>query len=92
MTNDQDNAPWCHTALVPRLFCLDARAVFPLGIWLLHWSKTTFAIALISVLFLLALERIGLPLDACLGYFRVLLVGRLRPATDLWELRKRSLF
>jgi intracellular multiplication protein IcmT len=83
---------WRYSAMSPRFFCLDARAVFPLGLWILHWSQVTFGIALASIVFLIVLDRAGMPVNACLGYFRVLLVGSLRPAADTLTFRKRSRF
>ena len=29
---------WRDTALTPKIFILDARAVFPLALWLFHWA------------------------------------------------------
>jgi intracellular multiplication protein IcmT len=29
---------WRDTVLAPKIFILDARAVFPIGLWLFHWS------------------------------------------------------
>ena len=36
---------WRDTALTPKIFILDARAVFPLALWLFHWAYWTAAIA-----------------------------------------------
>jgi intracellular multiplication protein IcmT len=83
---------WRYTALTPKLFFLDARAVFPLGLWLLHWSDATFAAALISVAFLIATDKLGLPLSVAPARVRMMLVGRLRPAGDTLLFRRRSRF
>ena len=32
---------WRDTALTPKIFILDARAVFPLALWLFHWAWWT---------------------------------------------------
>lgn len=36
---------WRDTAITPKIFILDARAVFPLGLWLFHWAWWTAAVA-----------------------------------------------
>ncbi|MDR2613557.1 MAG: IcmT/TraK family protein [Deltaproteobacteria bacterium] len=86
------SAPRCHwsyTALRPRLFLFDARLVFPLGIWLLHWSRATLAAALLSAALFLALERLGIPFDCALLRLRSRLAGPVRHAVDPAILRRR---
>jgi hypothetical protein len=46
----------------------------------------------LSVLFLLALDKLGMPVNACLGWLRVCIAGRLRPAAETSTFRKRSRF
>lgn len=49
---------WNQTARYPDLFGLDARAIIPFAIWFLHWSMTTFYIAIAGIFFFwLALRR-----------------------------------
>jgi hypothetical protein len=90
--DDLDNSLWRYTALSPKFFCVDAKAVFPLGIFALHWSWITLTVALVSTLGLLILQRKHIPFGAFLRYLRVLLVGRFRPATDTHKFRIRSRF
>jgi intracellular multiplication protein IcmT len=73
----------------PKLFFLDARLAFPLGLWLLHWSWWTFALAAASFLIFLVLELMGVPPDAALLAARARLVGPVRPATEVSVLRRR---
>lgn len=40
---------WRDTALEPTIFGVDARVVFPVAIFLFHWSWTTFTISLIGI-------------------------------------------
>jgi hypothetical protein len=80
---------WSYTALRPRFFMFDARLVFPLGLWLLHWSWATFALALASAVLFMALERRGIPLDTALLMARARLAGPERPAVQLSVLRRR---
>ncbi|MDR1079653.1 MAG: IcmT/TraK family protein [Deltaproteobacteria bacterium] len=80
---------WSYTAARPRLFVFDARLVYPLGLWLLHWSWATFAVAAVSAAVFLVLERLGIPLDTALLMARARLVGPVRPAVELSVLRGR---
>jgi hypothetical protein len=80
---------WSYTAVRPRLFIFDARLAYPLGLWLLHWSWATFAVAAVSALILIALERMGVPPDGALLMLRCRVLGPLRPAIDLSVMRKR---
>jgi hypothetical protein len=61
---------------------MDGLSVFPIGLWFLHWSDLTFAIALISVLFFALAERLSLPFPLVWIRLRALLVGKLRPGGD----------
>jgi intracellular multiplication protein IcmT len=83
---------WCHTALRARLFKLDARAAFPVGLWLLHWSWWTLAIAAAAVIALALSDWAGLPPEAALARLRAELVGPIRPASDRGLWRRRSLW
>jgi hypothetical protein len=89
---NQNQNVWSASSLHPRLFFLDARGVFPLALCLLHWSRATFALALLSVSILWVLERLGMPPNASLHYLRALLAGSLRPAGDVRTWRVRSRF
>ena len=40
---------WRDTGLTPKIFILDARAIFPLALWLFHWSWWTAAIACLGI-------------------------------------------
>jgi hypothetical protein len=92
MKEENIQSDWRYTALTPRFFSVDARAIFPLGLWFLHWSKLTFTVALISIIALVVLERLHMPLQVCVLYLRVLLVGSVRPAHDTFTFRVRSRF
>jgi len=85
---------WCDTALQPRLGPLDARVVFPVALWFLHWAYWTFYIAVIAIGVLVLLEKAGLPVNAAFRQFKTVLLGRRRPvpAQDVLKLRKRGLW
>ena len=52
---------WRDTALTPKIFILDARAVFPLALWLFHWAWWTAGLALAAIVALYLVQR------ACMG-------------------------
>lgn len=85
---------WCDTALQPRLGPLDARVVFPVGLWFLHWAYWTFVLALAAIAFLVALDKAGLPVNSAVRQFRTFILGRRRPVTgqDLRIIRNRGLW
>jgi intracellular multiplication protein IcmT len=74
------------------LFKLDARAVFPLGLWLLHWSWWTLWVALSALAILTALDWAGLPPEVAAARLRAVLAGRIRPAADVAAMRRRALW
>jgi intracellular multiplication protein IcmT len=83
--------PWAFSAKRPRLWILDARAVFPIGLCLIHWSLWTFFAAGAAVAVLALLERAGLPPGTALLRLRsVCLWGPYRPSGSLYRLRRRS--
>ena len=48
---------WRDTALTPKIFMLDARAVFPLALWLFHWAWWTAGLALAAIVALYLVHR-----------------------------------
>lgn len=83
---------WRDTGLTPKIGPLDARAVFPLGVWLFHWSTGTAILAVSCILALYLVQRTGMPPVACLRYLRMRLVGRRRESSAnerQWRIRCR---
>jgi intracellular multiplication protein IcmT len=66
---------WRDTGLAPKIFILDARAVFPIGLWLFHWSWWTFVAALGGMAALYLVQRTGMSIPACLRALRVACMG-----------------
>ena len=69
---------WRDTGLAPKIFILDARAVFPLALWLFHWSWWTAGIALTCIVLLYLVQRTGMSPMACVRAIRVALLGKRR--------------
>ena len=66
---------WRDTGIAPKIFILDARAIFPLALWLFHWSYWTAAIAAVGVLILYMVQRTGMSPLACCRAIRVAYLG-----------------
>jgi intracellular multiplication protein IcmT len=69
---------WRDTGIAPKIFILDARAVFPLALWLFHWAWWTFVMALGCIALLYLVQRTGMSPMACLRALRVALLGKRR--------------
>jgi hypothetical protein len=80
---------WCDSAIQPRLGPLDARVIFPLFLWFLHWAYWTLAIALAAVGLLVLLDKLGLPVNVAARQLRTTILGRRRPVQDPVVFRRR---
>ena len=69
---------WRDTALTPKIFILDARAVFPIALWLFHWAWWTACVAGIAIVILYLVQRTGMTPLACARALRVAFMGRRR--------------
>ena len=69
---------WRDTGIAPKIFILDARAIFPIGLWLFHWSMLTAGIALTGIIVLYFVQRTGMSPLACLRTIRVAIFGKRR--------------
>ena len=83
---------WRDTGLTPKIFILDARAIFPLALWLFHWSWWTAAIACLGIVAVFFVPRSGMSPLACLRAIRTAFMGRRRETRyteTLWRKRCR---
>ena len=78
---------WRDTGLTPKIFILDARAIFPLALWLFHWSWWTAAIACLGIVALFFVQRSGMSPLACLRAIRTAFMGRRREINNLKGVR-----
>lgn len=83
---------WRETARYPELFMIDARALFPLSIWLLHWAQWTFAMAVVGVGFFVLLSRRGYSPEVFWRYMKNSLVRGNRSIIDPVVYRRRCRF
>jgi intracellular multiplication protein IcmT len=79
---------WRNTMLPVRLYIMDARALVPVLIFLLHWRWATFYLAGGGIAVFTVLEWFGLTFPAAIRTIRRMIVGRLRPAVPAWKKRR----
>ena len=79
---------WRNTMLPIRFYAVDARALVPFFVCLLHWSWRTFYMALAGIALFAVLEWCGLTFPAALRTLRRLAAGRTRSAVPTWKKRR----
>lgn len=83
---------WRDTGLSPKIFILDARAVFPILLWLFHWTWWTAGIAFTAIIALYLVQRTGMTPLACLRAIRVACMSEYRETRNnetTWRRRCR---
>lgn len=70
---------WRDSQRSTRFFMVDAKAVFPIVLFLFHARLWTFLTAISVMLIFWALERKGLNFTTALRTFRAFLIGQYRP-------------
>ncbi len=78
-------AHWRDSARQPRFFWIDARATFPLLLFLLHIRLWTFIFALTSVIFLGILEYFGFSIGVFFRLLRNVLAGPRKLTIPWWK-------
>lgn len=76
---------WRDSARSPRFFFVDARAAFPLLLFLLHIRLWSFMLAVITMVFFGALERYGFTLTVFIRWIRSKLAGPRKMAVSWWK-------
>ncbi len=77
-------AQWRDSSRIPRFFGLDARACFPLLVFLLHIKLWSFILALAATVFFAALERYGFRLTVFLRWLRNRMAGNRKVSRSWW--------
>lgn len=83
--NFSPTAHWRDSARNPRFFMVDARAAFPMFLFLMHISVTTGSIVLISALFFGVLEHFGFTVPVFLRWLRLFFAGPLKVSKPWWS-------
>jgi intracellular multiplication protein IcmT len=76
---------WRDSARSPRFFMVDARAAFPVFIFLLHISWATAFMVVLSAFFFGILEHYGFTIPVFLRWIRGLLAGSTKSAQPWWK-------
>jgi intracellular multiplication protein IcmT len=78
-------AHWRDSARTPRFFLIDARAAFPLLLFLMHIRLWSFILALLAMAFFGLLERYGFSVTVFLRWLRTVLAGSRKIAIPWWK-------
>ena len=76
---------WRDSQRSTRFFIFDARAVFPIVLFLFHAKLWTFTFAIAVMIFFWLLERKGLNFTTALRVMRTFLIGQNRPRAPKLE-------
>ena len=79
---------WRNTMRPVRLYAIDARALIPIMLFLLHWRLSTLYFAAAGIALFVVLEWFGLTFPAAVRTIRRCIVGRVRPAVPAWKKRR----
>lgn len=77
-------AHWRDSARSARFFMVDARAAFPLFIFLMHIRLWTGLLVLVSAVFFGILERYGFTVPVFLRWLRNFVAGDIKTARPWW--------
>lgn len=76
---------WRDSARHPKFFLVDARAAFPIFLFLMHIRYWTAGLALISLLFFGILGRFGFTVPIFLRWLRSFIAGPRKMAIPWWK-------
>jgi intracellular multiplication protein IcmT len=79
------NTHWRDSARRARFFFVDARAAFPLIIFLIHIRYWTFALAIVTMVFFALLERYGFTVVVFGRWLRNFFAGTFKSAQPWWK-------
>ncbi len=78
------NAHWRDSARPARFLIFDAKAAFPLLLFLIHIRMWTFIVAVVAMSFFTLLNKYGFSVEVFLRWFRSLLAGPRKMAIPWW--------
>jgi intracellular multiplication protein IcmT len=84
MAAPSPDASWRDSARYPKLFFIDARAVFPVFFCLLHIKLWTISVALFFTIFFSILNYYGFTVAVFGRWLRAKLAGRRKVAIPWW--------
>jgi intracellular multiplication protein IcmT len=85
MENFSPSSHWRDSARHARFFLVDARAAFPLLLFLLHIRIWTFVAAVIAITFFAMIEHYGFTVTVFFRWLRSFLAGPRKMAQPWWR-------
>ncbi|MFI4918681.1 MAG: IcmT/TraK family protein [Legionellales bacterium] len=80
-----DASHWRDSARSPRFFMVDARAAFPIFLFLMHIRIWTGMLVLVSAVFFAIIEHYGFTVPVFLRWIRAFLAGSVRASRPWWK-------
>ena len=84
MRHPTATAHWRDSARASKFFIFDAKAAFPLLLFLVHIAWWTFITAIAAMFFFTLLNRYGFSVDVFLRWSRSFLAGRRKVVIPWW--------
>jgi intracellular multiplication protein IcmT len=78
-------AAWRDSARAARFLFVDARAAFPVFVFLMHICKSTGFFVIVSVIFFSILERYGFTVPVFLRWLRLVCAGDIKTSKPWWQ-------
>ncbi len=79
------SAHWRDSARNPRFFMVDARAAFPIFLFLMHIRIWTGLLVIVSAIFFGILEHYGFTVPVFLRWIRGFIAGPVKSAQPWWK-------
>jgi len=84
MANFSEDAHWRDSARTARFFIVDAKAVFPLLLFVFNIAWWTFAIVILSITFFGIIEKFGFTLPIFWRWTKSFIAGPIKNACPWW--------
>ena len=85
MPQSTGDAHWRDSARPAKFFFIDAKAAFPVILFLMHIKLWTFIVAMVVMIFFTVLSRFGYSVEVFLRIFRSALSGPRKMAIPWWS-------
>lgn len=82
-----ETAHWRDSARTPQLFIIDAYAIFPMILFLLHIRLWTLYVTLLTTIFFVIVRKFGFTVPVFLRFLRAWIAGSRRVAYPWWTRR-----
>ena len=85
MAGFSEDSHWRDSARNPRFFLVDARAAFPIFLFLMHIRVWTGILVIISLLVFGIIEHYGFTVPVSLRWLRTFLAGPIKTSDPWWK-------